>query len=390
MPVIPSLLALHDEMTAWRRELHRHPETAYEEHWTSDFVAGLLSSWGIEVHRGLGGTGVVGVLSAGSSERSIALRAELDALPIIEATGAPHASANPGKMHACGHDGHMAMLLGAACYLARTRSFDGTVYLIFQPAEENEAGARRMIEEGLFRDFPAERVFGMHNLPGIEIGEFAARDGAITAALDLFEISIRGRSCHAAMPHTGRDPIVCAAALVSALQTITTRDVPPLGAAVVSATQFHAGNSWNVIPELATIRGTVRTFDAAVRDTIEGRMREMARHLAEAHGCSAEVDYDRRYPAAVNTAPEVSASVEALRRVVDPHRVNTDAEPILAAEDFAFMLQERPGSYVFVGNGNSEPVHSPGYDFDDRVLPFGASYWVALTERALASEERST
>lgn len=390
MAVIPRLKELHPLMTAWRRDLHAHPQTAFEETFASDLVARELENMGVTVHRGLAKTGVVGSLhgkSPASGElKAIALRADIDALDITEANDLPYKSKYPGKMHACGHDGHTAMLLGAAKYLAETRRFSGAVQFIFQPAEENEGGGRVMVQEGLFRRFPVDAVFGMHNWPGMDVGQFALRPGPLMAAFDVFEITVDGRGTHAAMPHLGVDPIVVASHLVTALQSLVSRNVNPLDQLVVSVTQFHAGDTWNVIPPSATLRGTVRTFRKDVQDLAEVGMRRIVEQTCSAFGASGALRYERRYPATVNSPRETEWSANVARDVVGDHNVNCDPQPCMGGEDFSFMLQERPGCYVWIGNGpadNGRLLHSPRYDFNDEVLPIGASYFARLVETLL-------
>lgn len=371
---------------AIRRDLHQHPETAFEETRTADIVAGLLASWGIEVHRGLAKTGVVGVLRRGTGTRSIALRADMDALDMDEANEFAHRSSIPGKMHGCGHDGHTASLLAAADHLARQGRFNGTVSFIFQPAEENEGGGRAMIEAGLFDRFPCEAVFGLHNIPGIAVGSFALRPGAMMAGFDTFDIEFVGRGGHAAMPHTTLDPIPAAASFVLAAQTIVSRNLPPEKAAVLSVTRFAGGSAYNVIPERAALAGTVRYFDPAVRERIEERLRATASGIAAAHGVEAVVRYDRRYPATLNSPAETEFCARVLTAAFGADRVDTDPRPLMASEDFAFMLEARPGCYVWTGNGDGEGscmVHNPRYDFNDAVIPYAATYWVKLVEAAL-------
>jgi hippurate hydrolase len=384
MPIINRIAEFHPEMTEWRRDIHAHPETAFEENRTSELVATKLKEWGIEVHTGLGKTGVVGVLKAGNSDRTIGLRADMDALHIEEANDLPYASRIEGKMHACGHDGHTTMLLGAARYLAETKNFDGTVYFIFQPAEENEGGGRAMIEDGLFKKFQMEQVYGMHNWPGMPTGVFGVRAGPVMASFDLFEINITGSGCHAAMPQMGIDPIVCASSLISALQTVPARNINALDSAVISVTQIHAGDTWNVIPENVMLGGTTRTFLPEIQDKVEQRMGELVEHVCKAHGCEGHLRYERRYPSTINSEKETEVSAGIAKKVAGEERVILDPEPTMGAEDFAFMLNEKPGCYVFIGNGeDSAPVHNPHYNFNDEVLPHGASYWATLVESQL-------
>jgi len=387
MTTIDGIGALHGEMTAWRRDLHAHPETAFEEHRTSNVVAGLLTAFGLEVHRGLAKTGVVASLRAGKATRAIGLRADLDALPIREENTFAHRSTYDGRMHACGHDGHTAMLLGAAKYLAATRGFDGTVHFIFQPAEENEGGGRAMVEAGLFERFPCDAVYGMHNWPGMPVGQFGVLPGPMMASFDIFEIAVAGRGAHAAMPHLGIDPVVAASALVQALQTIPSRTVSPVDAAVVTVTQFHAGDTWNVIPGQAVLRGTTRAFRPEVQDEIERSIRRICAGIDAAYATSSTVRYERRYPPTINTPRETAVAAAAIAKVVGEENVRTDVQPTMGAEDFAFMLQARPGCYVWIGNGPGDGgcmLHNPRYDFNDESLPIGASYWATLVEHVLA------
>jgi amidohydrolase len=387
MAIINRIGEFHDDMRAWRQDLHAHPELGFEEQRTSALVADKLRAFGVdEIHTGLARTGVVGVLKAGSGGAAIGLRADMDALPIHEGTRRDYASTSAGKMHACGHDGHTTMLLGAARYLAETRNFDGTVYLIFQPAEEMLGGGRVMIEEGLLERFPAARVFGMHNWPGMPLGSFAMRVGPTMAAADRFKVTITGRGGHAAMPHQCRDPLVAAAQIVLALQTIVARNVDPVQRAVVSVTQVHGGDTFNVIPEAAMLTGTVRSFLPEVRDLLERRLREIATGLGTALGTRVEIEYQRGYPPTVNTEAETEVAALAATDVAGEDKVDRAREPTMGAEDFAYMLEQRPGSYVFIGNGGGEDapmLHSPHYDFNDEALPYGASYWARLVERAL-------
>jgi amidohydrolase len=384
MAIHPQIAAFRGEMTAWRRDLHAHPETAFEEHRTSKAVADKLESFGIEVVRGLAGTGVVGVLRGRhGGDRSIGLRADMDALDIHEQTNRPYASRTPGKMHACGHDGHTTMLLGAAKYLADTRDFAGTAYFIFQPAEENEGGGRVMVEEGLFERFPMESVYGLHNWPGLPVGKFAVREGPMMAAYDIFEITVTGHGAHGAMPHQGIDPVLVSAQIVSGLQTIASRNVDPQAAVVVSVTQIHGGDAWNVIPEQVVLRGTVRTFSVEVQDLAEANLGRIAKGVAAAHGAEARVRYERRYPATINSRDETRHAAIVASGVAGDS-VLDEVSPSMGSEDFAFMLQNRPGSYIWLGAGETHPnLHSPHYDFNDEILPIGASYWARLVEETL-------
>jgi len=391
MNLVPEVLQHEGEMRTWRRHLHAHPETAFEEHATAAFVAERLAALGLEVHTGLAGTGVVGVLRHGRGERAIGLRADLDALHIQEATGVPHASRNAGRMHACGHDGHTTMLLGAARALATRRRFDGTLYFIFQPAEENEGGGRVMVEQGLFDRFPMESVYGLHNWPLKPLGTFATRAGPLMGAYDIFEIVATGRGAHAALPYLAKDPMLFAASLVTALQTIVARNLHPLAAGVVSVTQIHGGETWNIIPEQVVVRGTVRTFEKAVQDLIEKRLREIVAGVAATFDVQASVRYERRYPATVNSRDETERAIRAMRAVVGEPNVDTDPVPEMGSEDFAFMLDAKRGCYVWMGTGVGERtvhVHNPRYDFNDDALSIGASYWVTLAEQELAAVAR--
>ena len=389
MPIVNRIADFHQDMTAWRRDLHAHPETAFEEQRTSDVVAEKLADWGIEVHRGLATTGVVGVLHGqGGDGKAIGLRADMDALHIHELNEFEHRSKNDGKMHACGHDGHTTMLLGAARYLAETRNFDGTVCLIFQPAEENEGGGRVMVEEGLFEQFPVEQVFGLHNMPGRAVGEIAMREGPAMSAFDIFEVTITGQGAHAAMPHRGVDPVLVAAHCVTALQSIASRMIDPLHPVVVTVTQVHAGDTWNVIPEQAELRGTARSFNREVRDRIEAEVGRIVKTVAEAFGAKAEMRYERRYPAVVNTEDATALAAQVAAEVVGAENIETDAPPLMGSEDFAYMLEAKPGCYIWLGNGvEGGPggcfVHNPRYDFNDEAAVVGASYWARLVETAL-------
>ncbi|MCH2394108.1 M20 aminoacylase family protein [Oceanibaculum sp.] len=387
MPIINRIADFQDEMTAWRHHIHTHPETAFEEHKTSAFVAEKLESFGIEVHRGLAGTGIVGKLTGGNgSGRAIGLRADMDALDVHEKNDFDHKSQHEGKMHACGHDGHTTMLLGAAKYLSETKNFDGTVYFIFQPAEENEGGGRVMVEDGLFEKFPVEQVYGMHNWPGLDVGKMAVRTGPMMASFDIFEITVKGKGAHGAMPHMGVDSVVTASQIVNALQTIASRNTHPLDAVVVSVTQIHGGDAYNVLPDEVVLRGTTRSFRPEVQDSIEPAMRRIVDGICQTMGATATVKYERRYPPTINTAPETEIAARVAAQVVGDGNVHDDLMPSMGSEDFAFMLQQKPGSYVWIGNGSTEGgcmLHNPHYDFNDGVLPIGASYWAKLVETTL-------
>lgn len=373
------------QMLDWRHDLHAHPETAFEEKRTQKVVADALAAMGVEVHTGLARTGVVGTIKNGEGP-SIALRADIDALDILEMTDRPYKSTIQGKMHGCGHDGHTSMLLGAAAQLARSKAFKGTVHFVFQPAEENEGGGREMVEDGLFKLFPADAVYGMHNIPAMPRGKFGIRTGAATAFFDIFEITIKGKGCHAAQPENGIDPVVISAGVVNALQTIVSRRVPALESAVLSITQIHGGDTWNVVPEEVVLRGTVRTLAADVQKKVEAEMRRICEGLAATHGATITVHYDRRYPGVINTPAETDAAAAAAASIVGLDEVNTNIQPAMGSEDFAYMLQDRPGAYIALGAGetaNDPPLHNPYYDFNDAVLPLGAAYWVALVKQQL-------
>jgi hippurate hydrolase len=382
MPIRNRIADMHDEVTQWRRDLHAHPELLYDTVRTAGVVAEKLREFGCdEVVEGIGRTGVVGVIrgrEAGAG-KVVGLRADMDALPIEEATGAEYASIVPGRMHACGHDGHTSMLLGAAKYLAETRNFDGTAVVIFQPAEEGGAGGRAMVEDGLIERFGIREVYGMHNDPGRPVGTFAIRSGTYYAAMDTFEIILRGKGGHAAMPQQTVDTLVMSSATVLSLQSITARNVDPLKSLVVSVTSFHSdGDAFNVIPGTVTLRGTVRSFDAELRDMAERRIREIAEHTALAYGGSAEVDWRPGYPAMINADIETGLAADAARRVSGD--VDTDAPATMGGEDFAFMLEACPGAYIQLGNGDSASLHHPEYDFNDEAIPFGTTFWVELVE----------
>ncbi len=385
MAIPKSIQTLHDEMTGWRRDIHAHPETAFEEFRTSDFVAEKLEAFGIEIHRGLAGTGIVGVLPGNrGSGKSIGLRADMDALHITEQTNLPHSSKNPGKMHACGHDGHTVMLLGAAKHLAANPDFAGIVHFIFQPAEENEGGGRKMVEDGLFDQFPMDAVYGLHNWPGMPAGYMGMKSGPIMASFDTFEMTVTGKGGHAAMPHEGVDTIVTAAAIVTALQTISSRNTHPADAVVVSVTQFHGGDTWNVIPEQVVLRGTARAFSSQVQDAIEPAIKRVANGVCAAHGAVMELSYTRCYPPTINVPEHTDISIAAARRLIGDDKIFTDRKPSMGAEDFSFLLNERPGSYVWLGAGEDQAnLHNPAYDFNDEILPLGAAYWTSLVEETL-------
>ncbi|MBY0555660.1 MAG: amidohydrolase [Burkholderiaceae bacterium] len=394
MNLVDPIMAFQAEIQQIRRDLHAHPELCYEEQRTSDIVAAKLSEWGIPVIRGLGKTGVVGIIKQGQSGRAIGLRADMDALPMQEINTFPHASQHAGKMHACGHDGHTAMLLGAAKYLSEQRNFDGTVYLIFQPAEEGGAGARRMMDDGLFEQCPMDAIYGMHNWPGAATGTMSVVAGPMMASSNEFYVTIKGKGAHAAQPHKGIDPVMVAVQIAQSWQTIISRQKSPLDTAVLSITQIHAGSATNVIPDEANLIGTVRTFTQPVLDMIEQRMGEVARHTAAAFGAEVDFKFRRNYPPLVNHAAETRFAVEVMKEVVGADQVDDQVEPTMGAEDFAFFLQAKPGCYVFIGNGEGEHrdgghglgpcvLHNASYDFNDKLLPIGASFWVRLVEKGL-------
>ena len=387
LPAIAEILAHEDEMVAIRHQIHSNPELAYQEHATADLVAERLARWGYEVHRGLGGTGVVGTLRCGTSPRHVGLRADMDALPIQETSGKPWASKVFGKMHACGHDGHTAMLLSAAKHLAATRNFDGHLHLVFQPAEEGQAGARKMLEDGFLELFPCDAMFGMHNMPGKPEGKFTAVPGFALASSDTAIIKVRGVGGHGAMPHVAVDTVVAASSIVMALQSIVSRNVPPLQMGIVTVGAFLAGDAPNVIPGEAELRLTVRAFRPDVRDLLQRRITEIAQTQAAVYGATAEVDYQRRYPVLHNDPAQTAFCTGVIRDWLGDDGLIANSEPVTGSEDFAFFLEKVPGCYVFIGNGvGSEGgcmVHNAGYDFNDRVLPTGASYWVRVAETYL-------
>jgi hippurate hydrolase len=384
---ISQIEAHRDELVAWRRDLHAHPELAYSEVRTAAFVAERLRAFGLDVHEGLAGTGVVGTLENGAGP-CVGLRADMDALPLQEANQFAHRSKAEGVMHACGHDGHTTMLLGAARFLAEHREFRGTIRFIFQPAEEAAGGAKVMLDDGLFERFPVDAVFGMHNWPGLAEGSFAMREGAMMASLDRFAIRLTGKGAHGALPHLGVDPLLAAAHLIAALQSIVSRNVDPLQAAVVSVTKVHAGDAYNVIPELAELGGGIRCFDAAVRNLVRARLEELAHGVAAAFGACADVEFGFANPALVNSPRHTELAASVAAAVAGRERVATDMAPVLASEDFAFMLESRPGCYVLIGNGEGEggcSIHHPAYDFNDRILTLGATYWVRLAQAFCAN-----
>ncbi len=393
MKVIDSLVTQSASIAAVRRDIHAHPELCFEELRTSELVAKLLTDWGLEVHRGLGKTGVVGVLKNGTSTKAIGLRADMDALPMQEFNQFEHASKHAGKMHACGHDGHVAMLLAAAQHLSKHKNFNGTVYFIFQPAEEGGGGAREMIQDGLFEKFPMQAVYGMHNWPGLEVGKFALSAGPVMASSNEFKITIHGKGCHAALPHNGIDPVPVACQMVQAFQTIISRNKKPVDAGVISVTMIHTGEATNVVPDHCEMQGTVRTFTTEVLDMIEQRMRDVANHTCAAFGATCTFEFERNYPPTINHAAETQFAKDVMHSIVGEHNVVVQ-EPTMGAEDFSYMLQAKPGVYCFIGNGDGVhreighgegpcTLHNPNYDFNDELIPLGGTYWVKLVEAAL-------
>jgi len=396
MKLIDPIKQWQPEFQTIRRDIHAHPELAFNEHRTSDVVARCLTDWGIPIHRGLGGTGVVGIIQGElGSGPAIGLRADMDALPMKEDNSFAHASKHEGIMHGCGHDGHTTMLLAAGRYLAANRNFKGTVYLIFQPAEEGAGGAKKMIEDGLFRLFPMQAVFGMHNWPGLKQGQFGVTPGPIMASSNEFVITIEGKGSHAGMPHLGADPIMAAVQVAQSLQTIISRNRHPMQAGVISITQIHAGSAMNVIPTEAKLLGTVRTFTNETLDMIEKRMREIVELTSQAMGCQGKLDFKRNYPATINTENETALCVEVMKGIVGEHNVDANVVPSMGAEDFSYMLEVVPGCYCWIGNGDGDhrdaghglgpcTLHNGSYDFNDALLPLGATYWVKLVERFFA------
>ncbi|QLH71638.1 M20 aminoacylase family protein [Rhodopseudomonas palustris] len=386
MTIDPRITTIAEDAIVWRRDIHAHPELMYDLDRTSALVADLLRQFGCdEVVTGLGRTGVVGLVHGRgrSANRAIGLRADMDALPIEEDTGVAYASQTPGRMHACGHDGRTAMLLGAAKHLAATRDFNGSVAFIFQPAEEGGAGAKAMIEDGLFSRFPIDEVYGMHNKPGLPIGQFATRTGAVMASTDRVEIEIEGIGGHAARPQYSIDPVMVGAQIVTALQTIVSRTLDPLASAVVSITNFHAGSAFNVIPQKANLVGTARALDGKVRDRLEARIAELSTLIAQAHGATARVTYERGYPVTCNHAEQTDFAADTAAAIAGNDQVDRDLAPMMGAEDFSYMLEQRPGALIFLGNGDSAGLHHPRYDFADAAIPYGIAYWSKLVERAL-------
>jgi hippurate hydrolase len=389
MPIIERIKGYHNSLIDWRHDIHAHPELGFEEQRTSDFVAEKLASFGCEVHRGIGKTGVVGRLKHGNSPRAIGMRADMDALPIQETNHFAYRSRNDGRMHACGHDGHTAMLLGAARYLAETRNFDGTVHFIFQPAEEGLGGGDAMVKDGLFERFPCDAIFGMHNRPGLAVGKFSIRTGPMMAGGAYFDITVTGKGAHGARPESGIDPVITASHITTALQTIVSRNVKPIDTAVLSVTQIHAGDAYNVIPQSAVLRGTVRAFSTETLTLLEKNMRRIAAGVAEGFGATATLDFRVVFLPLVNDAAETRFICDTAAMLVGDENVNRNGHLVMASEDFSFMLNQRPGAYIQIGNGDGEggcEVHNPGYDFNDAILPLGASLFAVLVERKLARQ----
>jgi hippurate hydrolase len=391
MPIVNRIADFHKEITAWRHDLHQHPELQFDVLRTAKTVEDKLKAFGCdEVVPGIGRTGVVGVIkgnkaSAGGRAKVIGLRADMDALPIEEANELPYKSTTPGKMHACGHDGHTAMLLGAAKYLAETRNFAGTAIVIFQPAEEGGGGGREMVNDGMMDRFGVEEVYGMHNYPGMPVGEFAIRTGPIMAAADRITIEVEGRGAHAARPHASIDTIVVASQIINQIQTIVSRNVDPLESSVVSICMFQAGTTDNVIPQTALLRGTARSLKPEVQDLVENRLRQMVEGTAKIYGATAKLTYKRDYPVTRNHADQTAFATSVAKEIAGENKVNTEVAPVMGAEDFSFMLNARPGAFIFAGNGDSAGLHHPKYNFNDDLIPVGSSYWVRLVEKALAA-----
>ena len=386
MKTIPEIESFRDELVHYRRDIHAHPELAYQETRTAALVADRLHDWGLDVHTGMAKTAVIGTLSRGTGP-IVGLRADMDALPILEANEFEYRSTVDGTMHACGHDGHTAMLLGAARYLAAYPEFSGTIHFIFQPAEEAAGGAKLMIDEGLFERFPVDAIFGMHNWPGLAVGKFAMRSGAMMASLDCFDICIEGKGTHGALPHHGIDPILASASVVEAVQSIVSRNVDPLRAAVISVTKIHAGDAHNVIPERAELGGGIRCFDPNLRVYLRARLEEVVTGVAEAMNASASIEYVSTYPAVMNDVAATRLAADVASDIVGSQCVETQAEPVLGSEDFSYMLERKPGCYVFIGNGVDQGgcmIHNPGYDFNDEILCVGATYWVRLAQSFLS------
>jgi len=383
MPLITEIIKNKEQIKQWRHELHAIPEIAFEEFKTAEFVEQKLQSFGLTIYPRMAGTGVIASITAGNNKKSIALRADMDALPIIEKNKLDYCSKHKGKMHACGHDGHTSMLLGAAQYLSQHQNFNGTVYFIFQPAEENEGGGKKLIEEGFFKKFPVDAVYGMHNWPGLAVGKFAIRSGPVMAAYDVFDITISGKGGHAAAPHNTIDPIAIAGAVITALQNITSRQINPLDSVVVSITKVNAGDSYNVIPETAHLSGTVRTFHKHIQKKIKTQIKLIVESTCKAFGATAEIDYQIRYPSTINNETETEYAKEAAKDIVGKDNIVLNSPPSLGSEDFSFLLNASKGCYISIGNGSGASLHNPHYDFNDDIIEVGASYWARLTQMQL-------
>jgi hippurate hydrolase len=386
MPVLNRVAELHDEVTGWRREIHSNPELLYDVHETAAMVAAKLKSFGVdEIVTGIGKTGLVGIIHGNKTDsgKVIGLRADMDALPIVEATGKKYASKIEGKMHACGHDGHTAMLLGAAKYLAETRNFNGQVAVIFQPAEEGGAGGKAMVDDGLMERFNIDEVYGLHNAPGLPVGSFATREGTLLASADFLDVKIVGKGGHAAKPHECIDPIVAGSAIVQAVQSFASRNADPVNSVVISITRFEAGTGYNIIPQEAFLAGTIRALDDEMRDHAEKRLQEIITQVAAAHECKVEVKYSRLYPPTINHGGQTRFAGEVARAVVGDNNVSLDLPPVMGGEDFSFMLEKRPGAFLFVGNGDSEGLHHPAYDFNDDAIPYGVSFFAELVQKSM-------
>ncbi|MCU7939972.1 MAG: amidohydrolase [gamma proteobacterium symbiont of Bathyaustriella thionipta] len=384
MSLFDEVVTNRNKLQQWRHELHAIPEIAFNEEKTAQYVEQKLTSFGVTIHPRMAGTGIIASLSAGNSRKCIALRADLDALPIVEKTDVDYCSTHEGMMHACGHDGHTTMLLGAAHYLSQHQDFNGTVYFIFQPAEENEGGGRKLVEEGFFKKHPVDAIYGMHNWPGLEVGQFAIRKGPVMAAYDVFDITINGKGGHAAAPHNTVDPIIIAAQIVTAIQNISSRQQNPQDAVVISVTRIHAGDSYNVIPESAALSGTVRTFSHIVQEKIISQLTQIVDAICNAYGATAEVNYQKRYPSTINTEIETENALLAAMDVVGNGNIIRNSPPSMGSEDFSFLLNESKGCYVSIGNGSSAALHNPYYNFNDEILTIGVSYWVKLTQMQLS------
>ncbi|MBF0266431.1 MAG: amidohydrolase [Gammaproteobacteria bacterium] len=383
MKLINEIINQQEQISQWRQDLHKIPELAFQEHKTADYIETILRGLDVTIHPRMAGTGLIASITSGKSDKTIALRADIDALPIDEKNELGYCSTHSGCMHACGHDGHSAMLLGAVQYLSKHRNFDGTVYFIFQPAEENEGGGRKLVEEGIFTKFKIDAIYGMHNWPGIEVGKFATRTGALMAAYDVFDIQINGKGGHAAKPHMSIDPIIITAQLITALQHICSRQTDPLESAVVSITRVRSGEGYNVIPQTARLSGTVRTFSAAIQENIIQQIQQISESICQAYGATCTINYRKCYPATINDEIETQQAIEAIKTVVGEDNLILDNPPSMGSEDFSFLVNECQGSYVHIGNGQSASLHNDHYNFNDQILTIGASYWVTLVKQQL-------